>query len=336
MRVWTGICLALSGFWIAQPACAQFERDWAERFKIEAPHDWSRCVEILRNRRLQVESSRFDLANGRVLRDHTWYEYRSLGPLFSETAQELGPKQESGTCSVRSTQYAFDLKRRDQNQQWALTQFHTEKLPARFGAAPNGRRAGPLWLQDQWLPDWYSQPGFKVTSAVSENRDNKGLCRIEFSWKPTNRVQGPINQGETFIKEGWIVFDPAHSWCVDSFEAKAAWTSCPNVIIRGRYDRTEHFEEKPTKYRYTDETSGTLNDGTNVHRELMADFQFLGDSATEDNFTLSAFGFPEPAGAGSPKPIPRYLWLLSSAFLLLASRAIIRFFFRRRQTHQAA
>src|SRR5205814_1457919 len=60
--------------------------------------------------------------------------------------------------------------------------------------------------------------------------------------------------------------------------------------------------------RSTESASGEFGKGKSVYE---IDFEMsIDDRVADSEFTLSAFGLPEPIGVTWKKPTPRYVWLL--------------------------
>jgi hypothetical protein len=72
-----------------------------------------------------------------------------------------------------------------------------------------------------------------------------------------------------------------------------------------------------------------------VAREDVSTFTFTRGEADEAEFTLSAFGLPEPPGVKWEKPTPRYVWFLAAAMVLGILAAGLRYLASRRAVKAA-
>lgn len=167
------------------------------------------------------------------------------------------------------------------------------------------------------LSDVVLRPSFKVNRVSKEMRDGVELVRIDHSYvedRPHPRAKMQSR------RRGSIYFDPARCWCIrqikesEEFINNGARDYMAEVEIR--YEITDHSSGFPiiksktfVRTGYSDSRKKKIGGTETINYEIE-----FNEEVPNDEFTLSAFGLPEPAGMEPVrKPIPLYVWILIAA-----------------------
>lgn len=134
-----------------------------------------------------------------------------------------------------------------------------------------------------------------------------------------------------------MYLDPNRSWCLRQVKEaeKIFWNG---VLYRTmdwdwQYEVMDHPSGFPIIQRYTATYDGVYQkDNRKSRGDIRAEYQLeVDDGVPTSEFTLSAFGLPEPMGV---KPLPKshaWLWLLMAA-ITAAALAILFSWLKRRRT----
>ncbi len=227
----------------------------------------------------------------------------------------------NNTCN----RYAFQLQRRRHDTTgWTLTRFEngrTDWWP------PTGRvtfdlvwalASGPGVLHHGHVPlaEMFDDPTFRLTPAADPVADR---ARIGFTYNPASAKgdRGPFRAGH-------IDFAPDRNWVVTGYEFDGEWANA-----KGRV--TAVTEERPGGgVTLTVRTLGPT--GQPVATSVSRYDPVVLDRLTDDDFSLSAFGLPEPVRGGSSRHTPVSVWLLVAAGVVAAAAVLFRWL-RQRTTN---
>src|SRR5262249_45691556 len=130
--------------------------------------------------------------------------------------------------------------------------------------------------------------------------------------------------------EGILLLDPDRFWCRRSADYTVTFTSDPNfkrgtaklhaLVIR------ETLGSLPIPQLCRNEREFFADGNDKVKMSFRAEFDLhLPSSLPKDEeFTLTAFGLPEPAGLEWKRPTPWYLWLGLVGIICLVSGVAVR------------
>lgn len=219
-----------------------------------------------------------------------------------------------GEVTGRNPKYSFTLSRKTSEGPWKIIKLEKADPPQ----GTEGEGAGFLMVVDNHglsMPSLAKKPGFRVLSCSRA----PGEVVIQFEWKPQGK--------QDYQVEGRIVLDPDQCWCVRSAETRA--------LSRGQV-----INKTSLKHEYEPNQGLPLARSRYVKRWLL----FANNPKPEESetnltiaqvvpnplppitdFTLSAFGLPEPPGVTWERPTPWYLWAGGIAIICL----IVGFLFKR-------
>jgi hypothetical protein len=163
------------------------------------------------------------------------------------------------------------------------------------------------------LSELVSQPGFQIKKMVREDREGAALVRIEHHY---SYVESKAYQVEV---DGSLFLDPARHWCIrqvldneGSFLGENRYGTAKRDT---RYEIIDHPSGFPlVKSSTTRSTSYYEKTKRTTEGTLLREYEWdVNDRLPNADFTLSAFGLPEPPGVKWEKPTPVYVWILAAA-----------------------
>jgi hypothetical protein len=281
---------------------------WQERFRKEAPRRWQEYLE--RGKRLQGSRLSTGTRNdqeGKVYARSRVELKQNENCALALTQNLLGENQ-TGELNAVNSRYGFRLRRSAPDKPWAIAG-QDLNLEDGYGLAlisPN--EAVRNWVGSHlfidgvahaYLPDAIKDPDFSVRSAAPVVRDRRTLVRVEFSARPkpwTTRGH-PNNTDWMPLRGGWIVFDPERYWVVRECHLQLQFgpgAGGSAVSMDGKFEYKEGREGFPIAKRAVRRWSN----GTQYTEE----FDLVErEDVPESEFTLSAFGLPEPHWARTKK-----------------------------------
>jgi hypothetical protein len=185
--------------------------------------------------------------------------------------------------------YAFRLLRKPATDHWVV-----KRLVKRQGARGSASLPGDfafffeederlaLSINGTQLMTMIHDPSFRTTGTTVVEEGGDQLARVEFIYEPTDRQET--------TRGGWVLLDPAHDWVVRQFEVGAVFSNGPGTI-RGNYDYEIRQDGLPLLKRMV-KRQGDV-DGPPVF-EVCLDLKSYERRVAPADFTLSAFGLPEP------------------------------------------
>ena len=149
--------------------------------------------------------------------------------------------------------------------------------------------------------------------AVSRVVGEQGrMLKVDFASKPTTKGQREMH--------GWLVVSPEQAWVLRSYEfSNSLGTTYAGTI---EYGEVQRGVPVPKRVVHTVRPPGGGSNG--MRTEYNFDEISLVDDVPDRDFTLAAFGFPEP---GSPKPRRTgrpALWLFVFACVAMAAAVALK------------
>jgi hypothetical protein len=336
-------CLVFS--WLALKDGTLLARDFnalRDRFLEEAPRQWERYK--ARAVRLQgsiVENTRFCYFSPptEVLTERRYeIKQREGCALFLEQKLE-GSSNNSrlGNLWVTNPRYGFQLFRRTPERPWAV---------AYVGKAINVKGIGtPQDMVNYYTNAPYTlsliaegvgaigqDPGFSIKTVTPLAREGREFVKVEFTYQPKKPAWIPV-------RSGWVLYDPDHYWVIREVEVHCSYPGKdpkPNDSPLAEGDLNATFEYNQTgdgfplfrRYSQKYQVHQFQPQRKTFLRPQTVDFDFHEGEVPEKEFTLSGYGFTEPAEAPRP-PTPWYLWAGGGAVVCLVLAALFRRMSRR-------
>lgn len=253
---------------------------------------------------------------------------------FDGQKTEIDDKRTIGGVYVVNPRYAFELKRDNSQRDWLLGNLD----PHGNGASLNGGE--PIHeMSLSWTSPMYDVFGrqisalvhertFRVTHASAINRDGRNLVQIDFICP--HPIQKHVKN--YFVQGGSLLLDPDRYWCIKECDLRTQ-------SINGNGTKRALFEFRDGSNRYPIVTRMVRTGKSplgNVSEEVFEfDLHEVTKLPSEEEFTLSAFGLPEPMGVEPLPPSRNWLWLLAAA-IIAAALAILFSWLKHRHTEKAS
>jgi hypothetical protein len=305
-----------------------------DRFFQNAPAAWDRYKAFAR--RLQGSADHVTYNGGSdkaPVRDHVRYEFRQSGgwtrSVLEELGPLLGPQMPAGQARVVNSRYAFELQRPARGAPWVLTQLDLDLSDGK-PLDPEDRRRSVLsalcpllQVRSRDLADLVKDPDFRIKAVSTVPGPNPDLVRVAFSGVAKTRLQRAL-----WVRaDGEFVLDSLRDWVVKESRFDAELIAGQRVRFHVVNEYRDGPQSHPLPTRST--TLAEFGAGEQKAAEFtVSTFEFFEqESIPEGEFTLSAFGFAEPPGAGRGPPWS--LWLLLAGVGCLAVMAALHWRARR-------
>lgn len=250
------------------------------------------------------------------------------GPCYLWSYEHLGSDDpdtrylDASRVACVNTRYEFKLQKRSGKPDWLLLDWKfageekpSYRSPVKYDAA-GCEHFEHLTLARLPLGVAVREAGWRLKS-VRPSPAGGGLLRVEFDLRSKPKPQ--VDE----VRSGWLDLDPSSGWCIRESDISLVITvpdKAPGSTFqvkssfRSRYDIVSDARGVPIlKADRFEGVSETAADGkTHVERtsEFTTTYQ---DEVPEREFTLSAFGLPEPEGVAWDRPTPTYVWILTAA-----------------------
>ncbi|MBI2804592.1 MAG: hypothetical protein HYX68_06360 [Planctomycetes bacterium] len=242
------------------------------------------------------------------------------------------------TCYVVNERYGFELRRPNRERGWALATVYknvdSEEFRRFVGNVlddGNIRASGPFGLYQESIKRVFKDPNFKIIDAHEFQQNDLSFVKIHFTNK--ERPFKPKVFRPYLYESGWAVFCPEHYWRLCEYEATVQQFGPSQFTVRGTID--SHIDGKGFPIFSSSRVKWR---GVSILDKKQYELEIVNKSEIEDRdpdpyeFTLTAFGLPEPPGMPAVRPRSRwYLWILTAAAVAIA----VGWFFRRRMLRGA-
>jgi hypothetical protein len=306
---WTYLVIALGAFFLTGESRADTT---VAEVRSKASEAWKRYRESAGT--LQGKSQDFAPvdSSGKLERGLT-RRIRQLGAgRSSHTISGSGPNKKGEKAFVRNESYAFALGRDADDAPWVVNQFYERQIDSPSDELENTQfrhvvRFACLGLEiyHRTLPELFDDPTFTIIST--EDRLD-GLVRLKF------RYDGKVPNFP--VKQGWIDLDREHFFVIRECEAQAAWGDASGTI-HYFFDYDIEADGFPRITRSSLTESVRDDSGASWNNKYVTEFDLSRTiPVSKADFTLSAFGLPEPPGP-SRSFLPTSLFFWTTALLLV-------------------
>lgn len=312
------------------------DNELMREFLEEAPQKWEQYRPF--GRRLQglrTEESRIE--DGTLVR--RWrYEYKANRDCRLRVEETiLTPKsgRESYTAVVYGINpaYSFVLRRKSAGSTWVLA----EVQPRDQGILKIVDRTFPQpW--DEWgvlllslaghdLAKLVKEPTFLLERVERIDRQGEQLVRVVFA----KTGSGQTTKGGAFpIQTGSLVLDPQRYWCLRGYDVVGMHGDM-RMSRKVEIDIVDSPSGFPIPRRKVQIGESILQGGIRDYGQVLTELEERDPLPLPDDreFTLTAFGLPEPPGVEWKKPTPWYLWAGLAAVVCLILGAVFAWLKRR-------
>ena len=231
----------------------------------------------------------------------------------------LMPRRKSGVVALNS-RYGFALSRPGGPTEWRLNDVHladsVDPSPANLKAEflAQGTLFTRPYAISSTLTDLFNAPSFRLLGCAPSPR-NPALVRVQFENNPP-----PVGKRPPSQLSGWCDLDPGAGWSIRGFEVTSddrVLRDTTSTDVTSSVDRDGLVRIDEERHEIKIVKGETLL----AHRTQLTTYKIWVDrDVPEREFSLTAYGLPEPPGISFVRPTPMYVWLLVGAggFSILA------------------
>jgi hypothetical protein len=301
----------------------------AARFLRDAPPQWEEYARLAK--RLQGSIS-FQLSQTLAdMQAANRYDLKRNGS--SRLLQTSAERTREGKSDYQILQvigvnprYAFSLKRKTPTSPWVvagLIDLKSNPIPSAMDEAFNRYEEGTddlVKIDNEPLAEAVRMPYFRVVRCREVSDGAEELVEVAFDYPHE------VGAGEdSLVQGGTLVLDPRRFWCVRSYDvrmkaANATGTMQFRVLEMGQAD-----ESLPVPRRAVLEKQFVFSDGGTNRQQWQFEYELSVPRhlPADEEFTLAAFGLPEPPWLGGSKGyLPAYVWALLAGASCLGLGAI--------------
>jgi hypothetical protein len=294
----------------------------AEQFLREAPARWeeyARRAEELQGAYTATLSGSVGDVTGKARNELK--RNRQCRLVVTESRETAGGKDRRHQFEAigYNPNYGFRLVRKAPDAPWTvakLVDLRSTPAPA-WLEEPSDMTALTfhLRLDLEPLAEAVRKPEFRVVSAREVARDGETLAEVVFdnSHTPGDRA--------SMVMGGKMLLDPGRFWCLRAYEVRTATTAVKGTmkLTSGDFRQTRGSMPFPRVVEY--DNHFVNNEGVRSHqvRRYEYDLDTPRSPPGDEEFTLTAFGLPEPAGLALPKRgVPLFVWVAAAGLACLA------------------
>lgn len=304
---------------------AQDTDAWKQRFLKEAPQAWDSYGK--RAKRFQGSSTWVQVRPEKHVMVNRRHEFKQGDgcAMFLQQTLVSSDNDKSGWLRVVNPRYGFELHRRTPTGAWAVSQVDSDLSDGvSFRSPVEEVERWSTWpfiftLISPQLRVISKDSGFVLKTVIPVVREGNQCAKVEFDY----RSPGTDPRVPSIV--GWVVHDPARYWVIREYDVQVEWGA---TATKGTMVATY-------EYKYGEDGFPILKrcvqrsriPSRSYESEHTFEFDLREASIPESEFTLAAFGFPEPAGA--KVPTPWYLWVAIGALACLGLGVLFRWLARR-------
>lgn len=236
-------------------------------------------------------------------------------------ADDTRPVSTVFACNAR---YAFQADRRTRESEWLLKSYVLGSTDGSDVTQDNKplrdlifESVGPQFMvMNISLPSLIQDAKFSIAAMTDESRNGTPFVRLEFDF------DNPIDAKSfaTPLQGGSLLLDPRNDWHIHEADLRLKGSNGESAMLHCQFSfkAVSGPHLLPTHSTRSRKVSGKETFELSVEYDLRE----TNDSIQDSEFTLSAYGLPEPVGVTWAKPTPRFIWFLiaggASAIIALA------------------
>lgn len=174
------------------------------------------------------------------------------------------------------------------------------------------------------LSQLVTKESFKVQKISKSSRDGYELIQVDFSFDDKN--QGVQSSGSLYL-------DPGHCWCIRRISDSYVKMLKGKPFLKFQQSVDYQISDHPSGFpliKHESRHAQGYSGKEKVESTNKIDYEWeINDHVPDSEFTLTAFGLPEPVGVTWEKPTPWYLWFLAAAGGCFVLTVLFRYLSRR-------
>ena len=306
---WLGLAVQ-TGIWFSFASCFAGDESVKRRFLNESPA----CAAKLKAAIDRIEGIANISVHTKVGEDQAsqvsrWrFKIDRDRIVYEEMLLDSQGKEASATARGSNPAYSFLLARESEQSAWLLRDVGTmQPTDPTHPFSLAGRGGFLMYLRFAWslaeipLADLMKTRGLTLKKVSAVNEDGEQRAALDFEYSPPAGSQAPSlapqdRSSLMIIRGGRIYCDPNRYWAIRRYEIRGVQGIKANGSIT--------YDDGPDGVPVVRSVSHTLDNPQNGSQTVRIAFEPIAFHAVpEREFTLSAFGLPEPvsrAGGGWP------------------------------------
>lgn len=174
-----------------------------------------------------------------------------------------------------------------------------------------------LRVSEEWLTNIIAKSGFRIHKISIPNQAENQLVRIAF--------ECPLKDRFNTTFSGWMLLDSEHYWMIREYEYRISYQPNPDgtdvlTTRKFTYDYDRRGFPIAVKHVDRDKFIDVVTKAVKRTKETVREVKLIEEKdPAEREFTLSAFGLPEPLGVHVAGSANRwYLWVSLAGVFVLA------------------
>ncbi len=305
-------------------------------FPNEARRRWAEYMELAKH----IQGSSSHVSTDRLthkVRAREGLELKIRGFAMAYSFQSLGPNEHRQEYYVRNEKYGFQLRRKASADGWALVQLfpkigdgkNLSRLSLFLGEGTT-RTFAPLAIYNShWLPEMVEEKEFLIKKYITVAKDGSNLARVEFEYTKAEK-------NRHVPSSGWFELDPALYWVVRGYHVKI---TAPSAVggYSGTASYSAEFKIGRSGIPLLTKSSERIDcPAEKTNSEWTNEYSLDEHEPAAEEFTLTAFGLPEPHGVIWPKPTPYYLWFIGVGLASLVLGVFLRRWLQKKAATRAS
>jgi hypothetical protein len=318
-------------------ACGQqIDETLKQRLFQEAAVQWREYEQLSRECQAIIIWSHSGTINGGYkIESNSEYKTNGRSIVIKSFGRDSSESKPQDQVFGINPKYAFHLSRRSPDSPWLLEEIIEGNSTPNYGLirriiddVTTTINYGVSFPYAARLPLWevISQPEFQIKGCRMVRHEERELVEVTFLYD--------YRQGNSVTKlSGRLLLDPSQYWCWHfcemQMEGKIAKGSLKLWGVQS--DQVQGFPPLKRIWEEENEAVSIHDDKVRNHRRMRMEVTLnrLKRQLGDEEFTLSAFGLPEPVGVVWEKRTPVYVWLLVAAGVLLTLGVFFRWLARR-------
>lgn len=304
---------AMIVFGSPDPARCDDDPSLRQAFLGEAPGQWG---EYLRFTSKLCGAGEYRSTSEGKKGSHWKFEFRQNSSCKLLAVEWIFPSSLSGRSDrlVHNQRYAFEVRKKPGAGSWVATELVTTQplgSSRSFDGSESQCKAHSARLlcldNSQFLPELLTRRTFRLLSVSRVNLGGANLVKVIFECP-----HPPEEEPGATIQAGTLVLDPEDHWVLRQASLQCKYRP-PNAQV-DVYRSEEEFQGRPYQTGFLVPVSFTHNvirDKSPGYEQIVNYDLSVPDKPPEDEeFTLSAYGLPEPFDVAPPARPRWYLWVI--------------------------
>jgi len=293
------------------------EQALKENFAKEASSHWEEYSQLLTdNLSVRVTAKIINRNDNDAIAHNSVSELVLSSPFFSYTVTSQQEDSKKVQASVANSRYSFTVVNKN-GEEWTIQDLtvnqstNAESLVDKPEKARALRSvAKGLLIETTWLPEMVQHPHFQVRDASSVVEDGSDLIKVDFYYPGENKSD--------VVRVGYMILDPERYWLIQKAEVSARWVDAKGTISIENTISDDQVSFPVVARHEKRVRAGTPEEETALDTVLTLDWRSLQSEPSPAEFTLSAYGHPEPRIPYTGPSLVFWLTIVACILLFLA------------------